>query len=414
MKRIIFVLLGAVLAQAACSQRSGTIDWDADLDYLALELPARHCNFFAVHDREYFLAGINAIKAERGTLDDFGTALKTQQLIAQFGDSHTRLDITPLADRSRILPVRLLWTSDGLHVLDTTPDNKELPGRRITAVNGVPVATVIDSLSTLFTVDNKAIVKSWIPELFPSLQVLAHFGFADSRQVELTLEEGKTCILKPSGTEKSGKISFEPDSAAFAVKNRGVLFTDRYFPEEKIYYMLYNACRSRETELARGNKEAAAKMPSFKAFEEQALHILTTRPVDKIVFDMRYNGGGNSAQGREFIEKLAEFLKKNPHISTYVVLGRETFSSAILNAMDFKRLTNAVFVGEETAGKPNHYGEVRSFYLPSSKLPVMYSTKYFKRTDEEVSALVPDTVIEMSFSDFAKGVDPVYEWIRAQ
>lgn len=129
---------------------------------------------------------------------------------------------------------------------------------------------------------------------------------------------------------------------------------------------------------------------------------------------MRYNGGGNSAQGRKLIEKLAEFLKKNPQVKTYVVLGRETFSSAVLNAMDFKRLTDAVFVGEETAGKPNHFGEVRSFELPSSKLQVLYSTKYFRRTDQEVSTLAPDVTIKMSFSDLAKGVDPVYEWIRAQ
>lgn len=414
MKHKIFVLMGVVLTLAGCSQRSGTIDWDADLDYLARELPARHCDFFAVRDREFFLAGIKAIKAARCTLDDFGMALKTQQLIAQFGDSHTRLDIARLADRGRILPIRLIWTSDGLHALHTTPDNSELLGHRITAVNGVPVATVIDSLSTLFTVDNKAIVKKWIPELFPSLQALEHFGFADAGQVELTLDEGKTYILKPLDTGKAGKIAFEPDSVAFAVKNRNLLFTDRYFPEEKIYYILYNACRSRETELARGNSEAAAKLPSFKAFEEQALHLLETRPVDKLVFDMRYNGGGNSAQGRKLIEKLAELLKKNPQVKTYVVLGRDTFSSAVLNAMDFKRLTDAVFVGEETAGKPNHFGEVRSFELPSSKLQVMYSTKYFRRTDQEVSTLAPDITIEMSFSDFAKGVDPVYEWIRAQ
>jgi hypothetical protein len=97
-----------------------------------------------------------------------------------------------------------------------------------------------------------------------------------------------------------------------------------------------------------------------------------------------------------------------------VVLGRATFSSAILNAMDFKRLTNAIFVGEETSGKPNHFGEVKSFQLPTSKLSVNYSTKYFKMTDENVNTIAPDVKIEMSFSDFMKGVDPVYEWVKQQ
>ena len=77
-------------------------------------------------------------------------------------------------------------------------------------------------------------------------------------------------------------------------------------------------------------------------------------------------------------------------------------------------LHNAVFVGEETAGKPNHFGEVRSFQLPSSKVLVNYSTKYFKRSEKEIETIEPDMSIEMSFADFKKGVDPVFEWIKAQ
>ena len=107
-------------------------------------------------------------------------------------------------------------------------------------------------------------------------------------------------------------------------------------------------------------------------------------------------------------------MKKNPQINIYVVIGRETFSSAILNAMDFKRLTKAIFIGEETAGKPNHFGEVRSFQLPMSKVYVGYSTKYFKKTDENINTLKPDIPLEMSFSDFTKGIDPVFEWIKNQ
>lgn len=72
--------------------------------------------------------------------------------------------------------------------------------------------------------------------------------------------------------------------------------------------------------------------------------------------------------------------------------------------MDFKRLTKATFIGEETAGKPNHFGEVKNLQLPESKLYVMYSTKYFKRAKKETNTIKPDVPIEMSFSDFTKGI----------
>ena len=403
MKKLLLLLLCTCM-QAAFAQ-SGKIDWKADLEFLTKELPEKHCNFFTARSKGEFVSGIEAIKAESERLTDFQVALKTQQLIARFGDSHTMLQFFQLIDQTQILPLGTLWVSDGLYITKTTPENKEILGLRIVAINDTPIATVIDSLSTLFTIDNQAIVKSIVPETVMSLQALEHFGFADSRQVKLMLSDGKTQVVKPIHPDNAF-VNFRPDSLAFATANRKVLFTSRYFPEDRIYYMLYNKCHSRELAAERGDAEAAQKLPSFEAFTRKAFETLNDKPVDKLIFDMRYNGGGNSSQGTEFVERLAQALKQHPQVAVYVVLGRDTFSSAILNAMDFKQLTNAVFVGEETAGKPNHFGEVRSFQLPSSKVLVNYSTKYFKRSEKEIETIEPDMSIEMSFADFKKRSRP--------
>lgn len=77
-------------------------------------------------------------------------------------------------------------------------------------------------------------------------------------------------------------------------------------------------------------------------------------------------------------------------------------------------LQYGIFIGEETSGKPNHFGEVKSFQLPNSGIRVNYSTKYFKRTDENVSTIRPDIKLEPGFSDFVSGIDPAYEWIKKQ
>jgi hypothetical protein len=388
------------------------------LDYFAKELSEKHYNFFTTKSEDDFLSSINAIKQESKDLNDFQIALKVQQLIAKFGDSHTMLNFKQLLNVNQILPIHLFWTSDGLYILHTTPENQDILGCQVLSINNVPIATVIDSLSTLFTVDNQAMVKSLIPQTIPSLQILEYFGFANTTQVELDLKtrknQNQTYILKPSLMNRNNRTSFNPDSLAFSTRNENLLFTDFYYPDEKIYYILYNKCLSKEVMLGYGNKEQAEKMPSFNEFAEKAFKTIENESVAKIIFDMRYNGGGNSAQGTAFIEKLAKYLETNTNVKIYVVLGRATFSSAILNAMDFKRLTNAIFIGEETSGKPNHYGEVRSFQLPASKLSVNYSTKYFRVTDEDVKTITPDVKIEMSFSDFTKGIDPVYEWIKQQ
>ena len=82
--------------------------------------------------------------------------------------------------------------------------------------------------------------------------------------------------------------------------------------------------------------------------------------------------------------------------------------------MDFKNLTKATYVGEETGGKPNHFGEVKRFELPSSKIEVYYSTKFFRRAEKDVSTINPDFKVEESFGDFKSGVDPVFDWIKKQ
>lgn len=414
MKKTISVLILFIIIQTAYSQNERSTDWDADLDYLGKELSEKHYNFFTVKSEDYLLSELDAIKKESTNLDAFQVGLKTQQLIAQFGDSHTKLSFEQFIDRNRLLPLQLFWFGDGLYVIRTTQENKEILGGKIELINNVPISTVIDSVSTLFAIDNLATVKSQVIQYIPSLQILEYFGFTKEGEVKLDFAGGKLCLMKPTVIDNNNVASFKPDSVSFCMKNQKAFFVDSYFSDEKIYYLQYNKCWSKESELEHGDKERAKGMPLFKDFEDKAFHVLNNQLVDKIIFDMRFNGGGNSAPGTAFIEKLAKYLKTHPSVKTYVVLGRNTFSSAILNAMDFKRLTNAIFVGEETAGKPNHFGEVRNFQLPNSKLYVGYSTKFFKNTDEDVNTIKPDVFIETSFSDFAKGIDPVYEWVRMQ
>lgn len=418
MKKIFLLIIAVILFQPIYSQEKGHIDWENDLDYLFEELSEKHYNLFTERSKDDFFEGINIVKQQTNKLSDFQIALKVQQLIASFGDSHTSLNYSQMLNPEKILPLHIFWAGDGLYILHTNSENREILEHRLLSINKTPIANVIDSISTLCSIDNQALLKSIVPQLLPSLQILEHFGFSNTEQVELDLMtstgETKTYILRPGKMNRNNRVSFKPDSFAFSVINENRFFTDAYYPEEKIYHILYNKCWSKESELEYGNKEKAEAMPSINEFWEAALSRLDSSPIDKIIFDMRYNGGGNSAQATEFIKKLASFLDNNPEIKSYVVIGRATFSSAILNAMDFKRLTNALFIGEETAGKPNHFGEVKNFRLPSSNIYVNYSTKYFKNTDEEVNTFSPDITIEMNFSDLKQGIDPIYQWVKEQ
>jgi hypothetical protein len=188
-------------------------------------------------------------------------------------------------------------------------------------------------------------------------------------------------------------------------------FRDRYFPEERIYYIQYNKCWSREAEVEYGSGASALFMPSFKEFEKKVFLTIRKQEIDKLVFDMRFNGGGNSIQGTRFIRKLSK-TRFNGNGDIFVIVGRETSSSAIVNTVDFLKNTDALIVGERTGGRPNHYGEVKRFVLPESKLVVNYSTRYFMLMEENLPSIIPDIETPLYFWQYMMGKDPAIQAIQ--
>ena len=136
------------------------------------------------------------------------------------------------------------------------------------------------------------------------------------------------------------------------------------------------------------------------------------KPRKKTIFDLRFNPGGASPPGKRMIKKLADIDQVNQQGKLFVITGMRTYSAAIDNVVDFEKHTQAIFVGEETSGKPNAYGEIKYILLPSSGLRISYSTKYFNRREHETDSFYPDVNIETRFQDYNKGIDPVFEFIK--
>jgi len=245
---------------------------------------------------------------------------------------------------------------------------------------------------------------------------LEYFGFSSSDSVNLQLEnQGKVInyTIHPEKVDRNNLVRVIPDPIPLCYQNERAPFWHSIQKKENVYFIQYNKCYSRESP-PQGFRGEVQKLPSFNEFSDTVLNTISKNNFDKIIFDMRFNGGGNSALGTELITRLSTVEKANKKGKLYVVTGRETFSSAIINTMDFKNMTQAILVGEETSGKPNHLGDVKFLKLPSSGLTLQYSTKYFKEAKEDLKSIMPDKVIEQSFADFNGGIDPVYEWIVKQ
>jgi len=90
-----------------------------------------------------------------------------------------------------------------------------------------------------------------------------------------------------------------------------------------------------------------------------------------------------------------------------------TFSAAQLLTASLERETHALFVGEPTGGKPNHYGDAKRVTLPNSGIVLAVSTLYWERggPDDQRIWLEPDIPAPPSARAYFAGRDPAMEAI---
>ncbi|HSN58485.1 MAG TPA: S41 family peptidase [Clostridiaceae bacterium] len=147
-------------------------------------------------------------------------------------------------------------------------------------------------------------------------------------------------------------------------------------------------------------------------FTEGIINLIEGTAVECLIIDLRNNLGGNSMLLEPFIGSLEKCGKINKEGALYVIIGRDTFSSALLNAYAIKNKTKAVLVGEPSGGKPNCYGEVESFKLDNSKVKICYSSKYYKLVkNDRVMSLFPDVERLVTFKDYIEMRDPCLDYI---
>jgi len=419
-KIILIVILFSTLI--VYSQKLETQDWITDLNFLKTELAKKHKNLFFKISEQNFNKEIDNIIAQLDNDTNVETAIKLTQLIAKIGDTHTNLSISHLTKKRKKLPLGFIWFEDCLYISGTSKENYELLDKKLLSINGYKTETIIDSLKTLFVAENIGVINTNTSRLLSSNTLLKHFGFAKPKDSIYELE-----LLDKNGNTSSYKLS-EINSSVRNRKNKTYIkvntkrpfymngsrksFKEKYYEKEKIYFVQYNKCVSRETVEKYGNKEFAYKQPSFIEFENKVLKTIKEKKIDKLIFDMRFNQGGSSYLAENLIKEIGENKKLNKKGKLFVVVGNKTFSSAIINTVNFIDNTKAIIIGEKTGGKPNHYGNIKRFTLPYSNIKVRYSTEFYEYSNKNKSTIIPDIIIERTYDDYKNGIDPIFEYVK--
>ena len=135
--------------------------------------------------------------------------------------------------------------------------------------------------------------------------------------------------------------------------------------------------------------------------------------VRNLIVDVRRNNGGDTYIYSELLRTLIDF-DTNTNNRLFVLIGRSTFSATANFITDLDRLTNAIFVGEPSGGKPITMGSDESpLILPYSGVRGAISSTVWQLTGPRDTRLwiTPDIPIQLSAKEYFANRDPVMETV---
>ncbi len=379
--------------------------WKQDLDQLREELPKKHLNLYFGQSEENFLWAIDKLKSEVMDLDHFVVIANIAKIVASFGDAHTTL----LIPGKWFLPFDFYWFEEGIFIVGGKDKYSSLIGCRITHINELDILDVISRISSVIAYENQSFLKSQLPKYIRVAEVLYGLDIITGlNDLSIRVEYGDRIVSDiqiKTYTEQQLNADYinidellELEIPLHRIKY-GENYWSRHLVADNTIYLNYNCCKN-------------MKNIGVKAFFEGVLEEIYRVGVDKVVVDLRNNFGGNSKLLEPFILGLKKWISEDNNRRVFTIIGRDTFSSALLNAYSLKNDVGSILIGEASGGKPNCYGEVLYIELLNSKLRIRYSTKYYDIIeDDNQESLFPDLKFGVRFDDFISCKDPVMEYI---
>ncbi|MGD1823051.1 MAG: hypothetical protein ACPKM0_09875 [Pleomorphochaeta sp.] len=434
-KIVMYFVLIALLILSACNLTTNEIyqlpsnligeleDWEGDIYFLEHELPNLHKDIYHSINEETYKNKIEKLKTECKDIDDEHRWVKIRTFTSLINDAHTSYS-TKMTDA---FPLNLVVLDDGvfvtaalnenIHLVRTSTETSTSPSRvELIKINGKPIFSSSDTenifsiLKTILSHENEFMIKSMMPSclLDPSLLYGADiiptkekctmtFLFPDGSEEDIELESKSLSTFKDLDWNIYYSNNYPADKSIlpYYLQYNKEKYFGKYISSENTLYILYNSC-SNDEEI------------SFSTFIENQYSNCKNENVEKVIIDLRNNGGGDS----RIIKPLYSLLKNELASSKlYVITGEKTFSSGLMNAIELSKDYNGILIGGATGGKPNHYGEVKSTQLPSKNY-ISWATKYFNLLPKDDSAsLFPNVSVENTSYDFFNFEDPILSYI---
>lgn len=395
------VLLGC---QALAASPEEARLWALDLDFLTSRVRLLHPSAADSNEKQAFERNVSELRQRLDSVSSHQFAVQIAHLTATLNDAHSRLLLNSVQPAFKRLPIEVGIFSDGVYVISATDELQGLRGKRIVGIGALGMEDVLTRMKPFISFENEM----WFLQAAPQRLVLPDFlaaagVVASTESVPLRILDGSAerevmlRTAKPDGL-KLLKASAPRRQVPLREKHADLKYWFSAVPNTKALYVQYR-------------QVADDKPETIAEFARRLKTEFDGRGYERLILDLRSNGGGNNLLNRPLLQSLIRIPILTETGRLIVLTGRSTFSAAVMLALDLERHFNPVFVGEPPGNSPSFSAEPVTLTLPNSKLRVFLSTVAWHYGDprDHRNILPPLVSVAPSWADESQGSDTALE-----
>lgn len=417
---LLFCLLFSLIT-ANCQTDLSANQWQEDLRFLQKTVHEDYSFLFKKTTKEDFDRQVEELSQAIPDLEDHEVIVGLARIVSSFKYGHTAIGLSGWWEREAFnfhqMPYNLYDFTDGVYIQGTQKEYERSLGAKVLEIEGMPVAEALEAIRPVVPAENDQYHKAFGLNYLGVPEILHAQGVTKTlkKNITLTLDKegeifkqtfapieaghfpGRYSLIEQKGDWLDARD--QTDTPLYLKKLDRIYFYE-YLPEHKTVYIRHSQIQD----------DPEQAIPEFYA---EVFDFIDQNDVERLILDVRLNGGGNNYKNKPIVTGVIQSEKINQPGKFFVIIGRRTFSACqnLVNELD--NYTEAIFVGEPTAENINFYGDNRPVVLPNSKITARLSFAWWqdKPQWENGPWTKPHLAVAMSFADYQSNQDPVLQTV---
>lgn len=351
----------SIQPQSSCPERPDVLSREAvlaDLEQFQAALPI--AAVYNPQARSAALLEVQRLQTQAGSLSRAGLLAALARLAATAHDGHTKLDFSHLGQALPQLPVRLKWFADGLYVTAVAPPLERWLGSQVIRLEEHSADDWLALLSDVIG-GTPPHVRHESPHFLITPALLQALGWsASGNHLRLLLRNpgGELLPVEFEVSEEIPTITVSPKPGVLKVVGGDISVLIQELPGHALYIGL--------RQITSGSD---GPLPHVL---EQALDTIRNTQPERLIVDLRGNGGGNYILARPFTLKLRAAAGQ---ARLYALIDEGTFSAAIVTLAWLRHDAEARIVGSGPGDAERFYAEPLTLNLAGAGLRLFLATQ---------------------------------------